>query len=247
MSLSVYYCPNLSGEMPSSEVLTIKQLSAYLMVSEKTLYRMLDRSLLPAIRVGAQWRFRKSDIDAWLDVQVKKVEIEGSRAIPEELEHSEIEIHPLLNAGNIWLEVPPLTRDELLLWMITRATLDQDMDRYALYESILARERICSTALVDAAAFPHPNEPSAFHFTRKRVLVAVTPEPVNFSDPHGHEPRVIVMILARTMQGYLLTISRAIKLFGDPQLIGRVTASANSGDVIRAIRDAEARLKTPAS
>jgi mannitol/fructose-specific phosphotransferase system IIA component (Ntr-type) len=164
--------------------------------------------------------------------------------MPEELEHSEIEIHPLLNAGNIWLEVPPLTRDELLLWMITRARFDEDVDRNALYESVLARERICSTALVDAAAFPHPNEPSAFHFTRKRVLVAVTPEPVNFSDPHGHEPRVIVMILARTMQGYLLTISRAIKLFGDPQLIGRITACSRPRDVIRVIQEAEARLKS---
>ena len=233
--------------MSGTDVFTIRQLSAYLMVSEKTLYRMLDRSLLPAIRVGAQWRFRKRDIDAWLDVQVRKVEIEGSRAMPEELEHAEIEIHPLLSAENVWLDVPPLTRDELLLWMITRATLDQDVDRNALYESVLARERICSTALLDAVAFPHPNEPGAFHFTRKRILVAVTPEPVSFSDPHGHEPRVVVMILARTMQGYLLTISRAIKLFGDPQLIGRVTARSRPGDVIRVIREAEARLKTLAS
>jgi mannitol/fructose-specific phosphotransferase system IIA component len=121
------------------------------------------------------------------------------------------------------------------------------VDRHALYESILARERICSTALVDAAAFPHPNEPNAFHFARKRVLVAVTPEPVNFSDPHGHEPRVIVMILARTMQGYLLTISRAIKLFSDSELISRLTARSRPQDVIRVIRDAEARLRTLAS
>jgi excisionase family DNA binding protein len=233
--------------MPDSEVFTIRQLSAYLMVSEKTLYRMLDRSLLPAIRVGAQWRFRKRDIDAWLDVQVKKVEVEGGRAMPEELEHSEIEIHPLLSAENVWLDVPPLTRDELLLWMITKATFDQDVDRNALYESVLARERVCSTALLDAAAFPHPNDPGAFHFTRKRVLVAVPPEPVSFSDPHGHEPRVVVMILARTMQGYLLTISRAVKLFGDPQLIARITAQSQPRGVIRVIGEAEARLKSVAS
>lgn len=233
--------------MSGTDVFTTKQLSAYLMVSEKTLYRMLERSLLPAIRVGAQWRFRKRDIDAWLDVQVRKVEVEGSRAIPEELEHSEIEIHPLLSAENVWLDVPPLTRDELLLWMITRATFDQEVDRNALYESVLERERICSTALLDAAAFPHPNEPGAFHFTRKRILVAVAPGPVSFSDPHGHEPRVVVMILARTMQGYLLTISRAIKLFGDPQLIARVTAQGRPGEVIGAIREAEARLKKAVS
>jgi PTS system nitrogen regulatory IIA component len=233
--------------MPDSEVFTIKQLSAYLTVSEKTLYRMLDRGLLPAIRVGAQWRFRKRDIDAWLDVQVRNVEVEGGRAMPEELEHSEIEIHPLLAAENVWVDVPPLTRDELLLWMITKATFDQDVDRNALYESVLARERVCSTALLDAAAFPHPNDPEAFHFTRKRVLVAVPPEPVSFSDPHGHQPRVVVMILARTMQGYLLTISRAVKLFADPRLISRITAETSADGVIRDIGEAEAALKPVAS
>lgn len=59
------------------DILTIRQLAEYLMVSEKTVYRMLDRNQLPAMRVGAQWRFRRNDIDAWLTDEVRRVEHHG--------------------------------------------------------------------------------------------------------------------------------------------------------------------------
>jgi excisionase family DNA binding protein len=228
-------------------ILTIKQLSEYLMVSEKTIYRMLDRSLLPAVRVGAQWRFRKRDIDAWLDEQVKKVEVEGQKAILEELAPSEIDIHPLLNPKNVFRDLPPLPRDELLAWIVMHATLDAGVDREALCASIREREELCSTALVKDAAFPHPNSPLDFGFARKQVLLAVLREPVSFNDPHGHRPRVIVVILARTVQGYLLAISRAVKLFGNAALIGRIARGGSAHEVIAAIREAEERLTASAS
>ncbi len=236
----------MSPETQAGDILTIKQLSEYLMVSEKTIYRMLDKGLLPALRIGAQWRFRKRDIDGWLDERVRKVEVEGQNAVLEELAPSEIDIHPLLLPENVWLDVPARPRDELLSWIVDHATLEPGVDRHALYESIRARELVCSTALVEDAAFPHPNETADFRFSRKRILLAVVRERVDFHDPNGHRPRVLVVILARTTQGYLLTISRAVKLFGNASLIGRLTGSTTAEEIIGSIRDAEERLKASA-
>ncbi|MGZ6971066.1 MAG: helix-turn-helix domain-containing protein [Thermoanaerobaculia bacterium] len=233
----------MSPESKAGEILTIKQLSEYLMVSEKTIYRMLDKGLLPALRIGAQWRFRKQDVNGWLDERIKRVEIEGRSAVLEELAPSEIDIAPLLLPENVWLDVPPQPRDELLSWIVHHAALEPGVDREALYESIRARELLCSTALVEDAAFPHPNELADFRFSRKRILLAVTREPVEFHDPNGNRPRVILVILARTTQGYLLTISRAVKLFGNASLIGGITGSVSADEVINSVRDAEERLK----
>lgn len=227
------------------DLLTIKQLSEYLMVSEKTVYRMLEKNLLPAARIGGQWRFRRRDIDSWIDRQVQKVEIEGDRRVLAEFEQSEIEIAPLMEEDNVWLDVPALSRDELLVWMIEKAKLEEGVDREALAESVRLREQLCSTALVNLAAFPHPKDPAKFRFSRKRVLVAVLQEPVNYSDPHGHHPRIIAMILARSIQGYLLAISRAIKLFSSAELVDRLTRCKERAEVIRVIADAENKLEIP--
>ena len=39
---------------------------AYLRTTPRTLYRRLAQGEIPAVRMGHQWRFRKSDLDAWI-------------------------------------------------------------------------------------------------------------------------------------------------------------------------------------
>lgn len=45
--------------------MTLAEVSAYLHVHASTIYRLLKRRQLPAFRVGAEWRFRREDIDRW--------------------------------------------------------------------------------------------------------------------------------------------------------------------------------------
>lgn len=226
----------------AGDILTIRQLAEYLMVSEKTVYRMLDRNELPAVRVGGQWRFRKHDIDSWLNEEVRRVEYEGQRGALDPLEASEIAITPLLDPENVWLSVTPGSRDELLAFMTREASIDAHVDRDLLFRSIRERETVCSTAVLQAAAFPHPIDPRTFRFARKRVLLAVLREPLDFLDPHGHRPQVVAVILARSVQGQLLAFSRALKLFANHDLIDQLTEAETAADAIRLIGLAEGRL-----
>lgn len=49
--------------------LTTEEVLDYLQVNLRTIYRLIKAGKLPAVRVGRQWRFRKRDIDAWLESQ----------------------------------------------------------------------------------------------------------------------------------------------------------------------------------
>ena len=46
--------------------LTTDEVLEYLQVNLRTVYRLIKAGKIPAVRVGRQWRFRRSDIDAWL-------------------------------------------------------------------------------------------------------------------------------------------------------------------------------------
>jgi len=48
-------------------LLTTDQVLEYLHLNLKTVYRLIRAGKLPAVRVGRQWRFKKRDLDAWLD------------------------------------------------------------------------------------------------------------------------------------------------------------------------------------
>jgi excisionase family DNA binding protein len=60
----------LALNFPNDEVfLTTEEVLEYLQVNLRTVYRLIKAGKIPAVRVGRQWRFRKRDIDAWLDTQ----------------------------------------------------------------------------------------------------------------------------------------------------------------------------------
>ena len=60
----------MGTNFPSDEIfLTTEEVLEYLQVNLRTIYRLIKAGKIPAVRVGRQWRFRKRDIDAWLDAQ----------------------------------------------------------------------------------------------------------------------------------------------------------------------------------
>jgi excisionase family DNA binding protein len=56
--------------LPTDEgFLTTEEVLAYLNVNLRTVYRLIKAGSIPAVRVGRQWRFRKRDLDTWLESQ----------------------------------------------------------------------------------------------------------------------------------------------------------------------------------
>ena len=49
--------------------LTTKQLQEILQVDRTTIYRMADSGRVPAVKVGSQWRFPRTEVDSWLQSQ----------------------------------------------------------------------------------------------------------------------------------------------------------------------------------
>ena len=55
-----------------SEMMTLRELATFLKMPEKTLYRIAAEGKVPGFKVGASWRFRKSEIDKWIESQENK-------------------------------------------------------------------------------------------------------------------------------------------------------------------------------
>jgi excisionase family DNA binding protein len=53
--------------MSDDHFLTTEEVLDYLQVNLRTIYRLIKAGKIPAVRVGRQWRFRKHDIDTWLN------------------------------------------------------------------------------------------------------------------------------------------------------------------------------------
>ncbi len=50
----------------TDEILTLKEVAAYLKLAEKTAYRLAADGKLPGFKVGGSWHFKREDIKQWI-------------------------------------------------------------------------------------------------------------------------------------------------------------------------------------
>ena len=49
--------------------ITVREVAALLRVDEKTVYRLAKRGDLPGFKVAGCWRFKREDINVWVEKQ----------------------------------------------------------------------------------------------------------------------------------------------------------------------------------
>ena len=59
------------------DILTLEELAEYLKISKPTLYKMVENGKIPALKLANQWRFKKEDIDKWLEQHRQSTVEEG--------------------------------------------------------------------------------------------------------------------------------------------------------------------------
>ena len=52
-----------------SDIMTMKEVAEYLKINEKTAYRLASEGKLPGFKVGGSWRFKRSEVNAWIETQ----------------------------------------------------------------------------------------------------------------------------------------------------------------------------------
>jgi PTS system nitrogen regulatory IIA component len=223
------------------DLFTPKQLAEYLQLSPRTVYRMLERNELPGVRVGGQWRFRKSAVDYWLDrrlqrldtAQLGELSADSEGAVPQTL--SEL-LEPRnvifgLSAG----EPEPVVR-EFVQGLIFPEPLDQEL----LIHRILEREAMCSTALPDGVALLHTPR------IRQRVLAAHDflavgrlDAPMPFGALDGSLTDTLVLVLARSERIHLLLLAKMARLFREPGFVPQLRGARTAAEIVRLIRESE--------
>lgn len=60
----------MTREGTGHDILTLEEVAIYLRLTPQTIYKWAQDKRIPAVKLGKEWRFRKSIIDRWLDEQI---------------------------------------------------------------------------------------------------------------------------------------------------------------------------------
>ena len=54
----------------SDDIMTLEEVAAYLRLKPQTIYNWAQNKKIPAAKIGKEWRFKKSIIDAWFEEHI---------------------------------------------------------------------------------------------------------------------------------------------------------------------------------
>lgn len=52
-----------------SELMTLPEVAQFLKIAERTVYHWAQKGRLPGFKMGTVWRFKREDIDHWIEEQ----------------------------------------------------------------------------------------------------------------------------------------------------------------------------------
>jgi len=129
------------------DILTIDEVAKYLRVSERTVYEWAQKGEIPAGKIGTAWRFKKSELEKWVNDRLSSNPLSSSGA--------NIHLETILSPDRILFLNYSSKRDALIALSDNISTAPQIKNHQELTQEILKREELMSTAIGRGIAIPH--------------------------------------------------------------------------------------------
>jgi PTS system nitrogen regulatory IIA component len=182
------------------DILTIEEVARYLRVSERTVYEWAQKGDIPAGKIGTVWRFKKSEIEKWVN---ERLTTKPKRFSGEDT----VKVKNILSLDRIIFLNRSSKRDALTELAQNLATAPQIKNPAELTEEILKREDLMSTAIGRGIAIPHVRLSSVTDLVMS-VGISKT-DILDFQTIDDTPVRLLIMIAAAYNQHsyYLQTLS----------------------------------------
>jgi len=182
--------------------LSVKDTSALLKVSEKTIYRWIQQGTIPAYKVHGSYRFNRAELIEWATSRRLGMTADA-HAEPEQDAGPLPELAEALEAGGIFYRIEGHSRDAVLETLVDHLRLPEEVDRDYLLQVLVAREELASTAFGGGVALPHPRSPGLLNLTQPTLTLAFLEHPVDFGALDGQPVTALFLPLAPTLRSHL--------------------------------------------
>jgi len=185
--------------------LRVRDAAALLHVSEKTIYRWAAQKKLPVHRVNEQYRFNRAELLEWatsnhIPVSPKMLEEPDGAFIPT--------LEDALRTGGIHYRVEGRDKASVLRSVVDILPLQEEVDRRFLFEVLLAREALGTTAIGGGIAIPHVRNPITLHVSRPLVALCFLENPIDFQAIDGKPVNTLFTIVSPTIKAHLNLLSK---------------------------------------
>jgi PTS system nitrogen regulatory IIA component len=220
-------CLDKTGHFENNQDMnvTLREAARLLHVSEKTLYRWIQKGVLPAYRVHDEYRFNRVELEEWAVAHQRP--LRPPAPSPAATHGTAPNLGAAIARGGIYYRVGGRTRDQVFQSIVALPGIPRHINSAHLLEMLRAREGLASTAVGDGIAIPHPRNPLVLGVDEATVLLCFLEHCVDFGALDGKCVQILFLLLSPTIEAHLQTLARISFVLHDSsfrRLLGRKAA-----------------------
>ena len=221
--------------------LDVRDAASIFSVSEKTIYRWIKQRKLPAYRINEQYRFNRAELLEW--ATSRKVNVSAEilhEASPGEGPPPRLD--EALRSGCIHYRVGGKEKASALREVVDLMRLPEEVDRDFLYQVLLARESLGSTAVGDGVAIPHVRSPIVLHILKPTITLCFLEHPIDFGALDGLPVDVLFTLVSPTVKAHLHLLSKLAYALKDPGFRSVIRQKSSREEIFSEARRIEENL-----
>ncbi len=230
----------------------LTEVCAYLRLAQPDVETLIRRQEIPFENKGGRLVFRKNDVDAWASQRILGFSNKHLKAYHKgssTKEHNLSKQHPII-AKLIKTEYiqpalssrtkPSLVRDMAALAGQTGLVTDPD----ELLQSLLERERLCSTALPEGIALLHPRHQEPYMFENSFIVLGRAIHPLPFGAPDGNTTDLFFLICCQDDRIHLHVLARLCLMCKDTTVLQETRTAPDAAAILDCLIRSENKVIT---
>jgi excisionase family DNA binding protein len=224
------------------QLMTIKQLAAYLNVNERTVLKLVGDGALPGVKVGNQWRFRKAMIDIWLDDQMLGVTPRYVDRPEPRAARRMLELASCFQPEHV-TDVASRTKTTVIEELSARAAdLGLVRDKTWFVGALIERENVMPSALGHGVAFLHTLTRHPEQVARPFMVLGRSLQGVDFDALDGKPTHLFFVLGLKYEELHLPWLHKLSRMFAQADAVAEVLRAPDGAGVYAVLNDAEKRL-----
>lgn len=210
----------------AKDYLTLRQTAAYLKVTDSVISEMTKSKVFKTKKVGNTYKIEKAEIDEWL-ANLNEREVEHLA-----LKRSISKFSDFFKPKYIFLDFDADNKYEAIGEMAKKAKeLKIVRDHRWLYQVVVAREELVSTAIGKGIVLLHPRHLHPSKVKKPSIIFGRSSEGIEFDAIDNEPVNLFFMLLLHDDAQHLFSISYISKLLMNESIL-KVLSTANTEDEI---------------
>lgn len=225
-------------EPKQPEFYTLKEVTAYLRLTEAQVLKLAKENKLPALEVEGKWLFPKAKIDQWIENSLP--ETIDEKNVPQALLKTPIK--NLIPRGGVLFLPGKKKKDSVLEHLVSKShQLGCISDPEDFLNCLKAREEMVSTATDKGVAFVHTRQRIPKHLLMPFILIGISKEGLNWGAPDGNLTNILFLIAMRYDILHLKILGQLARMT-NAGLVQKLLAQDDEEGVIKVINNLEKKI-----